>query len=399
MKKIFVLGFLLITLIANADVQSVDDVTLVVNGIADTKEEAIHIALRSAVEQAYGVFVSANTSIINDELVKDEIATVTSGNIKSFTELSSVSLPEGECAVTIQAVVSTQNLAAYAKSKGASCEFAGATFGANLKLIELNRINTKKAFDNLMVQLESMAPYIFDYELEVGNPSRSGEDMAAIPITVSIKSNENTVAFTNLLASTLGALSLSDPKAEEVDALGENLYTVYLWMRPTWGATGIWAALEPPQEASPLKFYYPFPIETLNNIIEKNRNNYCVKSNMGHTFLLEQEKKRCAAVYIWHNAFNFHLITLVNAPYGVKLYAGNSGSSSYNIYDERWGSFTCVVLPEFNDVKKIKTKIKGEKKKKVSFIRVPIELNNIETTIEMPIDEITKVSSFEIVKL
>lgn len=391
MKKIFVLGFLLITLIANADVQSVDDVTLVVNGIADTKEEAIHIALRSAVEQAYGVFVSANTSIINDELVKDEIATVTSGNIKSFTELSSVSLPEGECAVTIQAVVSTQNLAAYAKSKGASCEFAGATFGANLKLIELNRINTKKAFDNLMVQLESMAPYIFDYELEVGNPSRSGEDMAAVPITVSIKSNENTVTFTNLLASTLGALCLTEMEVSEIQALGEEISLVFFWFRELCTGPGLNCQFYPMLEIPILGFYHPFPIETLNDLIEKNRNNYCVKSNIGHEFLLDEEKKACSGLRIDHYPFDCKRIYKVYAPDGLMLYVGNSICQDSH--------FQFIVVPEFNRVKKVRKKVKGEKKKMVSFIRVPIELNKIETTIEMPIDEITKVSSFEIVKL
>ena len=38
--------------------QSVDDVKLVVSENGITKEEAIHVALRSAIEQAYGVFVS-----------------------------------------------------------------------------------------------------------------------------------------------------------------------------------------------------------------------------------------------------------------------------------------------------------------------------------------------------
>ena len=59
------------------------EVTLVVTGEGATKEEASSNALRSAVEQAFGVFVSANTEILNDEIVKDEIATISSGNVIS----------------------------------------------------------------------------------------------------------------------------------------------------------------------------------------------------------------------------------------------------------------------------------------------------------------------------
>ena len=169
MKRI--LTYILSTVISfSAAAQGVDDVTLVVNGMGATKGEATNLALRSAIEQAFGVFVSANTSIVNDELVKDEIATVASGNIKSYKELESVILPNNTCLVTLQAVVSTQKLVAYAKSKGSSCEFAGATLMANRKLMLLNKANTEKVFDNLMLQLEEIAPFIFDHQLKLGEP-------------------------------------------------------------------------------------------------------------------------------------------------------------------------------------------------------------------------------------
>jgi hypothetical protein len=152
MKTInLLLVFIFSAVLINA--QTVDDVTLVVSGDGSTKEEATHVALRSAIEQAYGVFVSANTEILNDELVKDEIATVTSGNVKSYKELTAVILPNGNHMVSLQAVVSTKKLSAYAQSKSASCEFAGATFGANLKLHELNCKNTEIAFNNLRKQI------------------------------------------------------------------------------------------------------------------------------------------------------------------------------------------------------------------------------------------------------
>ena len=57
-----------------------NDVILTVSADGETKDEAIKMALRSAIEQAYGTFVSANTMLLNDELVKDEIVTISSGN-------------------------------------------------------------------------------------------------------------------------------------------------------------------------------------------------------------------------------------------------------------------------------------------------------------------------------
>ena len=145
--------FLAITVLMSTvmKAQDVDDVTLIVNGTAETKEVATQLALRSAIEQAYGVFVSANTTILNDELVRDEIATVTSGNVKSYTEVDTSVLPTGMTSVTLEVVVSTKRLISYAQSKGSSIEFAGATLWANRQIVDLNIINTKKAIENLAI--------------------------------------------------------------------------------------------------------------------------------------------------------------------------------------------------------------------------------------------------------
>ena len=47
-----------------------NDVVLVVSGDGNNKEEATNVALRSAIEQTFGTFVSSNTEILNDSLVK-----------------------------------------------------------------------------------------------------------------------------------------------------------------------------------------------------------------------------------------------------------------------------------------------------------------------------------------
>lgn len=221
MKKLFFIASLVL-IGMSISAQNVDDVTLVVSGDGATKEEATHIALRSAIEQAYGVFVSANTEILNDELVKDEIATVTSGNVKSYKELSATILPNGNHMVSLQAVVSTKKLAAYAESKGASCEFAGATFGANLKLLELNRKNTELAFDNLLKQCEAIVPYLFEIKLEIGDPTVRGN----LPVLISLYSTPNTWEFCDLILSTLDALKLNYEQIQSLDQIDAKTYGI-----------------------------------------------------------------------------------------------------------------------------------------------------------------------------
>ena len=408
MKRLFLLFTVLITTVS-FNAQSVDDVTLVVNGSGTTKEDAIHTALRGAIEQAFGVFVSANTSIVNDELVKDEIATVTSGNVKSFKELESVALPNGNFAVTLQAVVSTQKLAAYAKSKGSSCEFAGATFGANLKLMELNQINTEKAFENLMVQLESLAPYIFDYSIELGQPAqmhrsqlkwsyydgytcdinnavvlgnvseKNVEEFGTLPVTLKINSNENTMIFVRLLKNTINALALNAQQISEMKALGLSTFRFALaemdnyyastaeFDLPWWPGKYVYRNQYTAGGVLPfvrlIEFYSAFPAQKLNTMIEDARSSYIIKSNIGDVFTFETQKEKCKDV----QAGDWMIIS----NYGARLYASRN---------------SCLVVPKWPKPKKKSTSVPT------------IELNKIEATLVMPIEKLKKISNFEVVK-
>lgn len=149
-----------------------DEVTLVVSADGATKDEATKTALRSAIEQAYGTFVSANTTILNDELVKDEIVTITSGNIKNYYEIASATMPNGKQTVTLKATVCVSKLVSYAQSKGASTEFAGAAFGMDMKLKELNKKNEMIALENLLIQVKELLPNAYDRVLLIEEPKQ-----------------------------------------------------------------------------------------------------------------------------------------------------------------------------------------------------------------------------------
>jgi hypothetical protein len=199
--------------------QKVEEVTLTVSGDGATKKEATEVALRSAIEQAFGVFVSANTTIMNDELVKDEIATVASGNIKKYEEIAAAQLPNGNTSVTLKATVSVSKLITYAQSKGSSAEFAGATFGMNMKLKELNKTNEEKAIANIISQLEALVPAMFDYKIEVGEPTVNTKGNYDIPAKVYVIFNDNTEMANNILLNTLTSLTLSEEELTEYKKL------------------------------------------------------------------------------------------------------------------------------------------------------------------------------------
>ena len=84
--------FYLTRLIAQTE-SKVDVIT--VSGSGKTQDEAKQNSLRIAIEQAFGTFMSSNTQILYDELVKVEIVSVLSINIQEYTVLSEVHTSDG----------------------------------------------------------------------------------------------------------------------------------------------------------------------------------------------------------------------------------------------------------------------------------------------------------------
>lgn len=195
-----------------------DEVTLMVSADGETKDEAVKTALRSAIEQAYGTFVSANTTILNDALVMDEIVSVASGNIKEYKEMSAEILPNGRTTVMLQATVSISKLINYAQSKGAETEFAGATFAMNIKMKELNRVNEEKTIENLLKQMDLLLDNGFNYTIETANPTING-GYGIVEATVTATANANAYKAFDLLFMTLQNLSLKDREVEEYKSL------------------------------------------------------------------------------------------------------------------------------------------------------------------------------------
>lgn len=215
--------------------QSNDEVTLVVSADGATKEEATKVALRSAIEQAYGTFVSANTTILNDEMVKDEIVSISNGNIKSFSEISSNILQDGRTFVTLQATVSLVKLTKYAQSKGATTEFAGATFAMDMKMKELNKRNEIIVLQHMANKLH-MIRKLFDYKLELEEPQvckrddrylkdiNNPEEYYKVKGKIILYYNKNTDMFNDILNNTIQAISLTFEDMEEYDKKGLKLY-------------------------------------------------------------------------------------------------------------------------------------------------------------------------------
>ncbi len=174
---------------------SKDDIELTVTGEGKTKEDAKLAALRNALEQAYGVFVSSNTQLLNDEIVKDEIVSISAGIIKHYEILAGSA--NGEMYdVVVKAIVTPGKLVSYAKQKGAPTEFAvdGGTLGANVRLEKMNRENALKAMNSLRQMQINLLPDCFDYEISDMSEiqgSRQSKDEYEVYFDIVVYLNEN----------------------------------------------------------------------------------------------------------------------------------------------------------------------------------------------------------------
>ena len=237
MKRILIFSFaLFISLSLSAQDNTI---RLTVSGEGATKEEATANALRSAIEQAFGTFVSANTQILNDDIVKDEIATISSGNIQEYTELGCITMPDGHKSVSLSATVSIGNLISYAKSKGSSAEFAGSVWAMNMKIRKLNAENEQKAISHMLEQLNILARHMFEIDINViGQPIKIDIENDwnysnlknkyispyRINLELKYKTTSNAKAFYDLFFNTLNSISLTAAEVNEYNKSGEKTY-------------------------------------------------------------------------------------------------------------------------------------------------------------------------------
>ena len=222
--------------------QSKDEVPFTISSDGVTKEDAIKSALRLAIEQSYGAFVSGNTTILNDEVVKDEIVTLSTGSIKSYEVVSATQSNSNKWFVTVKGVVSLPHLIKYARNHGSECEFAGNTFGMQIKLIDIEKENERKALKNLDELLQKTLintiswDATFDIKANVGNESLynqlreksySPDDFYQVNATIyartlpeSQKNKKRVSLVGEILFNTLDAIKLNDDQIRAYSSMG-----------------------------------------------------------------------------------------------------------------------------------------------------------------------------------
>jgi len=228
MKRIILAIALFITI--NATAQDDKTVTLTITGQGKTIEEAKQNALRSAIEQAFGTFISSNTTILDDKLVKDEIVSITNGNIQKFDVLNETPLPDGGgYLTTLKAIVSVNKLTSFCESKGVSVEFKGGLFAMNMALQEFNEKSELKAWENTYDIIIKLLRNSFDYKIAANTPTIFKDikdvDKWKVPIDIELKTNNNYKLAIDILVDFCKSTNLNKTEIENIAKVGKKTYS------------------------------------------------------------------------------------------------------------------------------------------------------------------------------
>jgi hypothetical protein len=228
--KTFYLSLVLLSLFTTVQAQSDNkDVTITASGSGKTLEDAQQSALRSATEQAFGAFISTKTEMFNDQVVADQMASVSSGNIKSFKVLNQDQLPDGRWGVTLKAIVSVDKLTSFVQAKGITIEVKGGMFALNIKQQLLNEQGEIKAIAEMVGLLHEPMQISFDYVIKSGDPKSLDAESKnwEIPLEVTATCNKNIDFCANYFQKTLSSLSLTTAEVETYKSLSKQVFPVF----------------------------------------------------------------------------------------------------------------------------------------------------------------------------
>ena len=163
---------------------------------------------------------------MNDNLVKDEIVSVSSGNIEKYNIISQTEIPNNGYAITLSATVSIEKLTSFAQSKGVEVEFKGGMFGLKIKLQKLNEEAEIVAIKNLTSTCFDLLNSIIDFELKVSEPVKAQyrEDEFDVEFLITTKANNNFTEFNKYFLETIKKIALTNEEKTEYKKLNNPLY-------------------------------------------------------------------------------------------------------------------------------------------------------------------------------
>jgi hypothetical protein len=281
-----------------------NEIPLKVIGGGMTVEEATKTALRSALEQAYGAFISSRMELMNDQVIVDEMSSISMGIVKSYEILSQEQFSDGRWMLTLKVIVSPNKLTSFVEAKGGSVEVKGGMFAMNIKLQKLNEEAEVRAILELIGSMHEALQTAFDYKIKVSDPISvdSESNMWQLKFTVNVYSNKNMDKVSSYFVSAMKSISMSQSEIDIYKSLKKNIYQITV-LEPGKNYdqydTSYELYFRNPSSVKLIEsFYSNYEFYTRNFVVYSNSNKSLGTSNTGYTIT---SKEKVKTRYYWHD--------------------------------------------------------------------------------------------------
>ena len=186
-------------------------ISLKSTGLGKSAKEAKDNALRNALEETYGIFMSSRTTIKNDDF-SDDMQAIVTGSIDSYKVISTAKLPDKTFSVLVEANVSPSKIQSYTRSTGSKIIMDVNSFTRNLKLFETNKSSEEKSIAILCENLNKFIRQSIDFSIVSSEPKYTENDKTKFIMKYKVdwSLNQNFKNFEEYLFNTLSNIGMTN---------------------------------------------------------------------------------------------------------------------------------------------------------------------------------------------
>jgi hypothetical protein len=197
-------------------------------GVGNNYQEALGMALTNGLTQSFGAYITSETIIEGDDVVKDEISRLTQGNILDY-EVISERVVGNEVYLDVEIRVSKEQSVDFMnkveEASGKSISFDADKWSLNVKQKQKSDSVERELIRALESSLESKFEGVVDFSMDASEVNYQGIQ-AIVTIQCRAKTNHNITSLSTYIVKSLEEIALTSQEKKSRDALGLNSHSI-----------------------------------------------------------------------------------------------------------------------------------------------------------------------------